>query len=228
MNDDVCVIVPVYNEGKVVADTIRTVMKKFSFVVCVDDGSKDDSIVEISKTKARLVRHPINMGQGAALQTGIDYGLQFPHINYFVTFDADGQHDIQDVQRMLDCIRNNQEMDIVLGSRFLGVAKDITRFKRLLLKSAVWFSNLTTGLHLSDAHNGLRVFNRKVADNLEITMPDMAHASEIIHRIAERKFIYKEVPVTILYTEYSRAKGQPMINAINIAFDLFVQRLVKK
>ena len=227
MQNDVAIIIPVYNEALVIRQTIEHVISTFHNVICVDDGSRDNSITEIRKTKAFLVAHPLNLGQGAALQTGIEYALRDKNMKYFVTFDADGQHDIRDVENMLMCIRKNN-VDVVLGSRFLGSAENISNFKKIVLKSAVLFSNLTTGLHLTDAHNGLRVFNRKVAENLEITMPDMAHASEIVHRIAEKGYSYSELPVTIAYTDYSRAKGQSALNAINISFDLLLHKVTKK
>lgn len=227
MNEDVYIIIPVYNEEKVIRGVVNEVTKHFSKVVCINDGSRDNSGGEILKTKAMLVDHPLNLGQGAALQTGIEYALQDAGAEYFVTFDADGQHSLADVHNMLKYIRD-KKIDIVLGSRFLGKTQNISRLKKVILKLAIRFSNLTTGVHLSDAHNGLRVFNRNVAQNLDITMPDMAHASEIIHRIAERKFSYEELPVTIAYTDYSKSKGQSVMNAVNISFDLLLQRVTKK
>lgn len=197
-------------------------------MVCVNDGSRDNSAAQIAKTGAHLVDHPLNMGQGAALQTGLDYALQFKRLKYFVTFDADGQHGINDVVDMVAYIKAHKEVDVMLGSRFRGKAENISFLKKQLLRLAVIVTNWTTGLKLSDAHNGLRVFNRNVAEKLNITMPDMAHASEIIHRIAEHGFNYHELPITIAYTDYSKAKGQPMLNAVNIMFDLMLQRMAKK
>ncbi|HSX07912.1 MAG TPA: glycosyltransferase family 2 protein [Candidatus Saccharimonadales bacterium] len=228
MNADTYVIIPVYNEGQVIEAVAKKVLKKFKNVVCVNDGSRDDSALAIERSGAKLVSHPVNLGQGGALQTGIEFALLDPNAKYFVTFDADGQHGLDDVETMLAYARKHPDVDAVLGSRFLGKAENITPLKKLTLKAAVLFSNMTTGLQLTDAHNGLRVFNRRVAEALDITMSDMAHASEIIHRIAEHKFVYKEMPVTIVYTDYSRAKGQSIMNAINITFDLFLQRLTKK
>lgn len=224
---DTAFIVPVYNECQVIGQTVAGIIHDFPVVICVNDGSTDRTAEEILKTPAVLINHPINLGQGAAIQTGIEYALQDPAIKYFVTFDADGQHRIEDVNAMLTYIRQNN-VDAVLGSRFLGTAANMTRLKKTILKLAILFSNFTTGLKLTDAHNGLRVFNRRVAENLNITMPDMAHASEIIHRIAEHKFTYKELPVTIAYTDYSMAKGQSMMNAVNITFDLLLQKVTKK
>lgn len=225
--DDVAIIIPAYNEGRAIVDTISGIPENFPFIVCIDDGSADDTARQIEGTRAQLVRHPINLGQGAALQTGIEYALLNPKIKYFVTYDADGQHRMEDVKKMLSHLKK-EKLDIVLGSRFLGNAENISAKKRLMLKLAVKFSNLTTGVKLTDTHNGLRVFNRFVAENLDLKMPDFSHASEIIERIAEQGFKHSEVPVTIVYTDYSRAKGQSMINAVNISFDMLLNKVVKK
>lgn len=225
MKTDVAIIIPVYNEAKVIRSVLNLVLKDFKYVICVNDGSKDDSILEISKTDAFLINHPINMGQGAALQTGIEFARQLS-VDYFVTFDADGQHRLQDIMTMLEEIKASS-YDIILGSRFLGETIGMKTSKRIILKLAIQFSNLTSGLKLTDTHNGLRVFNRKVAEGMQITLPDMAHASEILEIIAEKKYKYKEVPVTIEYTEYSKNKGQSMINAVNIGFDTLLRKINK-
>jgi len=222
---DVAVIIPVYNEAKVVRGVIERVLKQFKYVICVNDGSKDNSSEEISKTGAYLVEHPINMGQGAALQTGIEFARTLP-VKYFVTFDADGQHRLEDAQSMIKELRKGK-LDIILGSRFLGSAPGIKASKVAILKLAIRFSNLTSGLKLTDTHNGLRAFNQHVAQTMQITLPDMAHASEILEIIAQKKYKYKEIPVTIEYTDYSRAKGQSIINAINIGFDTLLRKITK-
>ena len=222
---NVAIIIPVYNEGQVVKSVVENVLKYFKYVICVNDGSKDDSAAEIQNTSAYLVEHPINMGQGASLQTGIEFARLLP-VDYFVTFDADGQHKIKDVKTMLKTIQNGSH-DIILGSRFLGSTEGMSRVKYFVLKVAIWFSNHTSGLKLTDTHNGLRIFNRKVAEEIQITLPDMAHASEILEIIAQKKYRYKEIPVTIEYSDYSRSKGQSIINAINIAFDTLLRKVSK-
>jgi len=222
---DVAVIIPVYNEAKVVRGVIERVLKEFKYVVCVNDGSKDSSSEEIGKTDAYLVEHPINMGQGAALQTGIEFARTLP-VEYFVTFDADGQHRLQDAQAMVKELRKGK-WDIILGSRFLGSAPGIKTSKVVILKLAIRFSNITSGLKLTDTHNGLRALNRHVAETMQITLPDMAHASEMLEIIAKNKYKYKEIPVTIEYTDYSKAKGQSVINAINIGFDTLLRKITK-
>lgn len=221
MRSDVAIIIPAYNEASIIKKVLQEVLAHYSYVVCVDDGSSDLTSAEIAKTKAYLVRHPINLGQGAALQTGIEAALANPDIVYFVTFDADGQHRLADAAKMLDTIKNGS-YDIVLGSRFLSGQTKLPKIKKAVLKMAIQFSNLSSGVKLTDAHNGLRVFNRKVAETLQITMPDMAHASEIVNKIRQRGYSYTEVPVTIDYTKYSMQKGQSVFNAINILFDLLL------
>jgi glycosyltransferase involved in cell wall biosynthesis len=225
VNSKTAIIVPVYNEANVIKDVIDSLSKDFKHIICVDDGSADNSGEIIANSAAYLVTHPINMGQGAALQTGIEFARQLD-MDYFVTFDADGQHRIQDVKAMLKEIET-KEYDIILGSRFLGEAVGITKTKYVILKMAIAFSNLTSGLKLTDTHNGLRVFNRKVAEELQITMPDMSHASEILEIIAEKQYRYKEIPVTIEYTDYSRSKGQSVVNAVNIGFDMLLRKIAK-
>ncbi len=217
-NTDTWVVVPVYNEGTVVADVIAEIVERFPNVVCVDDGSRDDSAERVAGTDAHLVRHPINLGQGASLQTGIDYALR-RGADYFVTFDADGQHSVDDAERMVDIAREG-DVDVVLGSRFLEVGEDIPRLKRFVLRTVAALSPSSRKLKLTDAHNGLRVLTRPVAEQIRINMNGMAHASEIVASLAHRSWRVREVPVTIRYTEYSRAKGQSLFNGVNILFDL--------
>ena len=227
LRNGTAVIIPVHNEDGVIRQTIKDVQRYFDCVICINDGSRDNSAGEIKKTSAVLISHPINLGQGAALQTGIEWALKQPEIEYFVTFDADGQHDIKDVKVMLEVLKS-QNLDIVLGSRFLGRADNIPLGKRVLLKAAIKFTNFFSGVKLTDTHNGLRVFNRKFAEQLNIVMPDMAHASEIIDKIGKGEWKYQEVPITVHYTGYSMSKGQSMFNSVNILFDLLLSKAGKK
>jgi polyprenyl-phospho-N-acetylgalactosaminyl synthase len=220
-------VIPAWNEAPVIKQVIEEVLKKYPFVVCVNDGSTDNTSQEVAKTKAILIEHSLNLGQGAALQTGIEYALQDPEASIFVTYDADGQHRLSDVSKMIQALKDSG-VDIVLGSRFLGQVENLKTSKKLLLKAAILFTNKSTGLKLTDAHNGLRVFNRNFAEKLKLTFSDMTHASEIVDRIRQYGFKYKEVPVKIKYTEYSLSKGQPAVNAINIAFDTSLHKVIKK
>jgi len=218
-NGDTCLVVPVFNEETVVRGVLEAASQSFGRIVCVDDGSSDGSADQIRGTGATLLQHPVNLGQGAALQTGIEYAILDPSVRYFVTFDSDGQHQVSDVVTMLEILRRD-DVDVVFGSRFLSERVEVAGLKRVVLKSAVAYTNATSGVRLSDAHNGLRAFNRDVARTLKLRMSGMAHASEFVNLIGKAGYRYTEAPVTILYTDYSKAKGQSLLNSVNILFDL--------
>jgi len=220
---DVWLVVPVYNEETVIADVLAHALRTFPNVVCVDDGSSDGSSLRILGSGAHLLRHPINLGQGAALQTGLSYARQQPGAEYFVTFDADGQHQIEDVVTMIGVLRG-KEADVVLGSRFLESAHEVPPLKKLALRVIASISRSSRRLKLTDTHNGLRAFNRAVAEKVDITQAGMAHASELVDFLSRSDFKVREVPVTIKYTEYSMAKGQSLLNGVNIVFDLALRR----
>ena len=124
--EDVWVIIPVYNEAPVIADVVEGLLPRFPHVVCVDDGSRDGSAELIFATPAHLVRHPVNLGQGAALQTGLEYALLQPGAEYFVTFDADGQHRVEDAEALVRTVKDGVA-DVALGSRFLTEPERVPR-----------------------------------------------------------------------------------------------------
>ena len=194
--------------------------------MAVNDGSADNSAEQIHAAGAHLVNHPVNLGQGAALQTGVEYARAQAGARYFVTFDADGQHQVKDVVAMLERLRS-EDVDIIVGTRFAGPKKDddqVPLIKRIVLKTVVLLSPRTRRLGLTDAHNGLRAFNKKVADELNIRMNGMSHASEFVAQMDEKGWKVSEQPVDILYTEYSMSKGQSLINGVNILSDGLLAR----
>jgi glycosyltransferase involved in cell wall biosynthesis len=221
---DAAVVIPMHDEASVIAGVLADVRRRFDHVVCVDDGSGDDCAGIARAAGALVVRHPQNLGQGAALETGIRHALASLDVDYVVTFDADGQHGVDDAAAMVDLARRS-DVQVVLGSRFLGAAEDITGSRRALLRAAVRFTRVTTGLEVTDAHNGLRVLRRDAAEQVRLRLHGMSHASEILSVISRRGLSYTEHPVTIRYTDYSRAKGQRGYNALNIIFDLMVNRM---
>ena len=217
-------IVPCYNEGTVIFDVLTHARETFPNIVGVNDGSADDSAAQIRAAGAHLVDHPVNLGQGAAIQTGVEYARKQPGAQYFVTFDADGQHQEKDVVRMIERLRT-EPLDIIVGTRFAGQENSqVPWIKRAVLKTVVMLSPRTKKLGLTDAHNGLRAFNRKVAEEMNIRMNGMSHASEIVSMIDKHGWRVDEEPVDILYTEYSMSKGQSLINGVNILADGLVAR----
>jgi len=220
--NDTWVIIPLYNEEQVIGDVVAQVRTAFDQIVCVDDGSSDHSADVAAKAGARVVRHPLNLGQGAALQTGFEYALSDPTMKYVLTFDADGQHQIADALGMVERLRAG-EADVVFGSRFLDERSKPTFGKKMVLRAAVGYTNMTTHTRLTDAHNGLRAIGRPVLEQIKITQNRMAHASELVAQIGASRASYVEHPVHILYSDYSKAKGQSLWNSINILADLILR-----
>jgi len=221
----VAVVIPAYNEGKVIGPVVAGVCAAYPFVVVVDDCSKDDTGRCAAGAGAVVLLHVVNLGQGAALQTGISYAL-LRGADLVVTFDADGQHRVEDIAVLIET-QARTGADVVAGSRFLGKALDMPTAKRLLLKAAVQFTRLTSGLDLTDAHNGLRLFTRAAAGKIRISQNGMAHASEIVDQVGALGLRMVEAPVTVIYTSYSLAKGQRLSNSISILFELLIGRLSK-
>ncbi len=216
---DVWIIIPAFNEAGVIAEVVADVRSVFDQVVCVDDGSSDGTGDIALAEGAHLVRHPVNLGQGAAIQTGIEYARRQPGAQIFVTFDGDGQHRVKDVVAMINRLTDG-EVDVVIGTRF--GRPGLTRpplLKRIVLQTAARLSRRGRRLGLTDTNNGLRVFNKTVAEALDITMSGMSHASEFVMLIDENHWRVAEEPVEVLYTEYSKSKGQPLLNGVNIIFD---------
>lgn len=219
----VWVVIPAFNEAAVIGEVIADVRSVFDHVVCVDDGSTDDTGEIARRAGAHLVRHPVNLGQGAAIQTGVEYARMQPGAQIFATFDADGQHRVKDLSTMVDRLCAG-DVDVVIGTRFGTQQGSRPPFlKRIVLQTATRLSRRGRRLGLTDTNNGLRVFNKKVADGLDITMSGMSHANEFIMLIDENHWRVAEEPIEVLYTEYSRSKGQPLLNGVNIIFDGFLR-----
>lgn len=219
---DTWLVIPLYNEGSVVYDVISEVIKTFPNIICVDDGSADDSAAQALRAGARVARHPINLGQGAALQTGITYALGQSEVKYLITFDADGQHRIEDALAMLDAAEK-ENLGFILGSRFLDGKAETGLLKKIVLKTAALVTRMRTGAKLTDAHNGLRLLRRDAAAAVRIERNRMAHASELVSQLLETGLPWKEMPVHIIYTDYSRSKGQSLLNSINILVELIMK-----
>jgi glycosyltransferase involved in cell wall biosynthesis len=221
--DDVVVIVRVYNEAAVVGHVIGELIGAGFRVIAVDDASTDASAREIDKAGAFRISHPINLGAGAALQTGIEAALRFTDARYIACFDADGQHRLVDLQGMVGKIREGY--DVVLGSRFLEQTTEMGTLRRLILKTAAKVLSRNDGVKLTDAHNGLRLITRDVAAAVRLTHAGMAYASQLEDTLTDPRNRVVEFPVQILYTDYSRSKGQPLLNSVNILTEILAHRV---
>jgi glycosyltransferase involved in cell wall biosynthesis len=213
------VLIPAYNErSAVLQEVVEDWMSTGAGICIIDDASEPP--VRFSKAGVTVIRHQGNMGQGAALRTGLAYGLT-TSAAYFFTVDADGQHPATNASALLGPLLDDTA-DVVFGSRFLSPAsaRAVPLLRRLMLKLAVTFNNGITGLRMTDAHNGLRAMNRKAAATIRIREQRMAHASEIPLRTRQASLRWCEVAVKIRYTEYAVKKGQSIWRAFPISWQL--------
>ena len=223
VGEGVFVVLPAWNEEQVIEDVVREIAPLYPNVIVVDDGSKDRTGERAQRAGARVLRHVVNRGQGAALQTGIEYSLR-QGAEYVVTFDCDGQHRVEDIEELLAPLRAGR-CQVALGSRFLGTTEGMPRTRMLLLKLAVSFTRLVSGVRVTDAHNGLRAFHWQAARHIRISMDRMAHASQIVDDIRTNRLAYEEVPVRVRYTPYSRTKGQSSTNAFRVFSEYILGRI---
>jgi len=221
----VFIIIPCYNESANIAMVINNV-KNYGTVVVVDDGSTDNSWQIAENQGIKVIKHLVNRGQGAALETGDNYAIS-QGADIVVHFDADGQHLPSEIPKLIQPIITN-DADVVLGSRFLFLADTkenrIPFIKKwLILKPAIIFQNLLLRIKLTDAHNGFRALTKKALERIKITQDGMAHASEIIEQILKNNLRYIEVPVTIRYYEF----GQGLFSGFKIIRDLLIGKINK-
>lgn len=222
----VFVVIPAFNEEAVINEVIGKLLPyKYSLVI-VDDGSAIPLRSIIDTAKVNLLRHKINLGQGAALQTGIEFALS-RHAEYIVSFDADGQHEASGIAILLEPLIG-KKAGIVFGSRLMkGGTHNMPAGRNFWVQSGRIVNFLFTGLYLSDAHNGLRAMTGETALLLHIRENGMAHASEILIQVKKNKIAYMEVPVRINYSDYSIKKGQKGSHSLRIVFDLILNKFFK-
>ena len=221
-NKQVCVILPFYNEEEVIEKVLSELIASDYKVIAIDDGSTDKSNEIARKMNCVLLKHPSNFGQGAALQTGISFARLNPKIEYFVTFDSDGQHQVSNIKYVLQPLLND-ETDFVFGTRFQDDKTKFPFLKRIVLKAAIKYTQLSTGVTITDTHNGFRAFNKISASKINLNFSGMTHASEFVEKAGQSGLRIKEVPVHILYSKYTKRKGQSLWNSINILTDLFLR-----
>lgn len=227
INDDTYIIIPAYNEKQSIREVVLALhTNNYKNIVVIDDGSNQNLFEEVQDLHVHYLKHFTNLGQGAALQTGFCFALKQGAI-VCVTFDADGQHSAKDLEVLIAPIRENKA-DIVFGSRFLKKKElNISSNRKLVLKIARFVNFCFSGLLLSDAHNGLKAFNKTVLEKIFLEENRMSHASEILMKVKKYKFRFLEVPVDIYYSAYSKKKGQKNMDSLKILYDLILFKLFK-
>ena len=216
------IVIPALNEagsiGKVIEDLFYY---GYENIVVVDDASADKTSETVKTFNVFLIRHPVNMGPGAAIKTGIDFAL-FDGADIIVTFDADGQHLAKDIYNLVQPIILN-ESEITLGNRFLNKTSKVPIFKKIILKAGALLMFLMYGILSSDSHNGLKAISRSAALKIDIRSNGWEYCSEVIEEIMLKKIKYREIPVTVKYTDYSIKKGQKIYNSFYIFSKMFIK-----
>jgi len=198
LNNNLAIIIPAYNETGRIASTIAGIRKYTDAdIIVVNDGSTDDTTVEARQAGALVIELPFNLGYGAALQTGFKYALKRGY-RFAVQMDADGQHDPSAIQSLIDPVLN-KEVDIALGSRFLGRSDYKAPFiRRLGMFFFAVIASIVTGKKVTDPTSGFQAINRKVmelyaSDAYPVDYPD----ADVIIMLYRRGVKFKEVPVTM-------------------------------
>ena len=226
LSTDIFVIIPCYNEAAVIRNTVIEVLRHGYNVVIIDDSSKDNSKNELKGLPVYYLRHRVNLGQGAALQTGIDFALK-KGAKYFVTFDADGQHDSDDIPGMVTLLEK-EKADIVFGSRFLPGAKtNVSRSRSFALNLGRYINYFTSGILLSDSFNGMRIFSKPAAEKIKLTENRMSHPVQLLMLTAAGKLKYAEYPVAIHYSDYSKKKGLKNKDGIKILIEILLYKIFR-
>ena len=215
-------LVPAYNEEKNLPSVIRSLLSEVDAVVVIDDASTDNTAAVAEQAGARVLIHPLNRGQGAALETGHAYARQ-TGAEYVLHFDADGQFDATDIQPALHTLKNSGA-DILFGSRFLGKSSNIPWSKQYIIFPLGKIMNRFFGsLPLSDVHNGFRILNKTALEKIYITHDRMAHATEIPVLTKRHGLKHIEFPVHVTYHEY----GQGGLGGLQILKDLFTGKFIR-
>lgn len=214
-------IVPAHNEAKEIASVVIGLLPFVDEVVVVDDGSTDTTMIAAKQAGAVLIRHDLNRGQGAALETGHEYARQ-KGADIVIHFDADGQFDPMDIERGVMML-NEKKVDIILGSRFLDKKSNLPWVKRhIILPFGQLVDRMFGGARLTDAHNGFRIFNARALSVLRLEQNRMAHATEIPQLIKQHGLRYAELPITVVYREF----GQGISGGLKVVRDLIMNKIV--
>ena len=226
MLDKVYILIPVFNEEKKIKRVVSDLSKYFVNIVAVNDGSTDSSRDILESLDVTLLNHSINLGQGAAISTGFKYIHNLMNAQAVVTFDADGQHSVEDAKAFAKEILSCDE-EVIFGSRFIKNKANIPFLKKIVLSIVVLFTNRFSRIKLSDAHNGLKAIKKDSLKKIDITIDGFGFESQIIHQVSKKNMTYKELPTNTIYTSYSKNKGQKLINGLIILEDLFKSRGAK-
>ena len=229
----ICIVLPAYHEGKVIKDVISSIKKEgYKNIIVVDDGSEDNTLQQAQSTGVNVIRHTINRGKGAATQTGID-AAKLLGADIIVTMDSDGQHNPKDIKKLVQPILD-KKADVVIGSRMIN-NKDMPKSRKMMNKIANVVTYIFFGLMVTDSQSGFRAYSKKAYNSVYTYMDRYEFESEMLGQIKMAKLKIKEVPIKVIYTEYSLSKykhmskfsAQGLTNGIKMVVRLIENSLIK-
>lgn len=218
------IVIPAYNEEKTIAEVVQSATGHADRVLVINDGSTDRTALLARKAGATVVEHSLNRGLGGALGTGIAAALHLG-ADSIVTMDADGQHRVEDAVRLFDRIEEG-DVDFVIGSRMLEGRKGMPLHRQLANGIGNGLTWALFGLWVTDSQAGLRAMTRSAAERIELKTNRMEVSSEFIKEIKDKNLRFAEVPITVIYTDYSLSKGQGFVTGLRTAAKLILRRLI--
>ena len=196
--------IPAFNEEKNIGSIVAKLKIKYDHVIVCDDGSSDMTETIASSLGAIVVKHSKNLGYGAAIKTIFNESKKIDG-DVLVTFDADGQHQISEIDSVLKPLFENKA-DIVIGSRFLGTTKNLPKYRKFGIKTITGLTNTMTGSNLSDAQSGFRAYSKNVLNEISPTDSGMGISTEILIKSSNKNMKITEVPITISYENNSHSQ----------------------
>ena len=207
--------IPAFNEEKNIGAIVAKLKMKYEHVIVCDDGSLDMTQAIASSLGAIVVKHSTNLGYGAAIRTIFNEAKKVDG-DVLVTFDADGQHKISEIDSVLKPISENKA-DIVIGSRFLGSTKDLPKYRKIGIKTITGLTNTLTGGNITDAQSGFRAYSKKVLNEISPTESGMGISTEILIKSSKKQMRISEIPITISYDGNTHSQ-EPISHGTSVVF----------
>lgn len=220
----VCAVIPALNEATRIANVIRGAQVHVDTVIVVADGSTDGTAEVARQAGARVIEHAINCGAGAATMTGL---LSARRLGFdaVVTIDADGQHDVQDIPKLLS-VMEREHADLVIANRF-GQKNSIPWVRRFANACGNFLTFSVTGLYLPDTQCGFKIFGPKALAVIDLRMSGFEFCTEIIREASRFKWKIVSVPSKVVYSEYTLAKGQSFANGLKTAGKILLRTFLR-
>lgn len=220
----VIAVIPAWNEETRIAPVVEAARAYAAEVIVVDDGSSDATGRRAMKAGARVIRHTDNCGPGAATMTGIE-AARILHATVIITLDADEQHDAHDIPALLLPIEKG-DADIVFADRF-AMHNTIPLVRRFFNTIGNIVTLFATGRWVHDSQCGFKAFGPQAIHDIQLRMNGFEFCTEIVRESVQHRWRTVQVPVKVLYSAYTLAKGQSFANGMKTAFKILLRSFLR-